>query len=39
LPSFSIRTEGTGATVSRVTPARISAAVLAQETSGNVPRQ
>jgi hypothetical protein len=31
--------DGTGETVSRVMPARLSASVLAQDTSGNVPRQ
>ena len=30
---------GTGETVSRVMPARLSASVLAHETSGSVPRQ
>jgi hypothetical protein len=39
LASFSILTVSTGDTVSRVMPARLSASVLAHDTSGKVPRQ
>ena len=39
LPSLWMVSVSTGETVSRVMPARRSASVLAQETSGSVPRQ
>ena len=39
VPSFWMVSDGTGETVSRLMPARLSASVLAHETRGNVPRQ
>ena len=39
LASFSMVSAATGETVSRVMPARASAALLAHETKGKVPRQ
>ena len=39
LPSLTMVSVSTGDAVSRVMPARLSASLLAQETSGCVPRQ